>query len=172
MISAGTILLFGFVIAVGALAYRLILHGTYASERIGRVATPARTMAAYRTQQDIAHTDLQVLPDWTDCPCCGYPTLDRGSESYHVCEICDWEDTTEPDEEALREAKKNFKAYGTCDTPAEWAQWGLSDPDPEVIRAKKAVMAACDEVRGGHMDLATWWRTVQRPLGLLSARRT
>ena len=62
------------------------------------------------------------------CPCCGYPTLEeRGN--YDICELCDWEDDGQDDDDSsktmggpnggysLDEARENFKKYGIMYTP-------------------------------------------------------
>ena len=58
----------------------------------------------------------------TNCPCCGYPTLEAG-EDYEICELCSWEDDGQSDEDAdevrggpnadysLKEARSNFAKY-------------------------------------------------------------
>lgn len=66
-------------------------------------------------------------PKSETCPCCGYVSLDsRGS--FDICVLCFWEDdgTSETDEYwreipcgpnrvSLRDAQKNFLAFGACD---------------------------------------------------------
>ncbi|MBF7074603.1 hypothetical protein ISG33_14450 [Glaciecola sp. MH2013] len=62
------------------------------------------------------------------CPCCGYPTLEaRGN--YDICELCDWEDDGQDDEDSskvlggpnggysLDEARKNFNKYRIMYSP-------------------------------------------------------
>lgn len=62
------------------------------------------------------------------CPCCGYPTLEaRGN--YDICELCNWEDDGQDDEDSskvlggpngdysLDEARQNFQKYGIMYSP-------------------------------------------------------
>lgn len=51
----------------------------------------------------------------SDCPCCGYLTLDeRGN--YEICPVCYWEDDggdgTGPNHMTLEEARENFQRLG------------------------------------------------------------
>ncbi|ARK32564.1 CPCC family cysteine-rich protein [Halalkalibacter krulwichiae] len=59
------------------------------------------------------------------CPCCGYKTLEEElTDTFEICEICFWEDDglqfQNPDYEgganevSLRQAQKNFIAFGAC----------------------------------------------------------
>jgi hypothetical protein len=62
------------------------------------------------------------------CPCCGYPTLTELA-SYEICELCNWEDDGQGDEDAnevwggpnsdysLAEARKNFLQYRVMYAP-------------------------------------------------------
>lgn len=60
------------------------------------------------------------------CPCCGYKTIEEEPPgTYDICRICYWEDDevqfNDPDfegganEVSLRQAQKNFIAFGACD---------------------------------------------------------
>ncbi|KZN62199.1 CPCC family cysteine-rich protein [Pseudoalteromonas luteoviolacea] len=62
------------------------------------------------------------------CPCCGYPTLaERGQ--YDICELCNWEDDGQDDEDShtvfggpnggysLDMARTNFVKYGSMYSP-------------------------------------------------------
>lgn len=62
------------------------------------------------------------------CPCCGYPTLEeRGN--YDICELCNWEDDGQDDEDSsqalggpnggysLDEARDNYKKYRIMYSP-------------------------------------------------------
>jgi hypothetical protein len=60
------------------------------------------------------------------CPCCHYLTLDiQPPGSYQICEICFWEDDIEQFNDpqfkggvnriSLREAQRNFEAFGCCE---------------------------------------------------------
>jgi Cysteine-rich CPCC len=62
------------------------------------------------------------------CPCCGYPTLEeRGN--YDICELCNWEDDGQDDEDSskalggpnggysLDEARSNFQKYRIMYSP-------------------------------------------------------
>jgi len=56
------------------------------------------------------------------CPCCGFPTLGE-SAAFEICELCNWEDDGQSDEDAdevpggpnsdysLTEARRNFAMY-------------------------------------------------------------
>ena len=57
------------------------------------------------------------------CPCCGYKTFaERPIGTYHICEVCFWEDDPiqlkDPDYEgganaiSLRQGQKNFQEFG------------------------------------------------------------
>lgn len=62
------------------------------------------------------------------CPCCGYPTLTERAR-YDICELCNWEDDGQDDENAtevwggpnsdysLAEARENFKRYRVMYAP-------------------------------------------------------
>jgi hypothetical protein len=62
------------------------------------------------------------------CPCCGYPTLSEAA-AYEICELCNWEDDGQGDEEAdevwggpnsdysLAEARANFKRHRVMYAP-------------------------------------------------------
>lgn len=64
------------------------------------------------------------------CPCCGYPTLE-GRRNYDICELCDWEDDGQDDEDSskvfggpnseysLDEARENFQKYRIVYSPDE-----------------------------------------------------
>jgi hypothetical protein len=60
------------------------------------------------------------------CPCCGYKTLEEEpSGTYEICKICYWEDDPVQfndhdyeggaNEVSLRQAQKNFIAFGACE---------------------------------------------------------
>lgn len=60
------------------------------------------------------------------CPCCGYKTFDQEPNGSHeICAVCFWEDDpvqlADPDfadganPMSLRQAQKNFLAFGACD---------------------------------------------------------
>jgi hypothetical protein len=63
------------------------------------------------------------------CPCCGYPTLGERA-MYDICDLCDWEDDGQDDENAsivsggpnsgysLEQARINFQKYKTMYSPA------------------------------------------------------
>jgi hypothetical protein len=62
------------------------------------------------------------------CPCCGYPTLAKGADN-DICELCNWEDDGQGEEEAaevwggpnsdysLTEARENFKRFRVMYAP-------------------------------------------------------
>lgn len=60
------------------------------------------------------------------CPCCGYKTLEEEPPgTYGICSICYWEDDPVQfndqdyeggaNEVSLRQAQKNFIAFGACE---------------------------------------------------------
>ena len=60
------------------------------------------------------------------CPCCGYKTLEEEPPgTYEICNICYWEDDPVQfndhdyeggaNEVSLRQAQKNFIAFGACE---------------------------------------------------------
>lgn len=60
------------------------------------------------------------------CPCCGYRTfIERPGATFDICQVCYWEDDPyqfqDPDSTfganpiSLREARKNFEAFGACE---------------------------------------------------------
>ena len=63
------------------------------------------------------------------CPCCGHRTLaEAPGGTYDICAVCFWEDDgvqlDDPDYSgganvpSLREAQRNYEAYGACDEAA------------------------------------------------------
>lgn len=62
------------------------------------------------------------------CPCCGYPTLEERN-SYEICELCNWEDDGQDDEDSsevfggpnadysLDHARENFSKYSIMYSP-------------------------------------------------------
>jgi len=90
----------------------------------------------------------QLLAGRVRCPCCGYPTLDAGAD-YEICELCNWEDDGQSDDDAdevrggpnadysLTEARRNFAQYRVmyqperdmrisgADSKLEWETKGL-----------------------------------------------
>lgn len=67
-----------------------------------------------------------MLEDKFPCPCCGYKTFEeRPNGTYHICEVCFWEDDPiqlkDPDYDgganriSLREGQRNFQAFGACE---------------------------------------------------------
>jgi hypothetical protein len=95
------------------------------------------------------------------CPCCGYPTLsERGA--YEICELCNWEDDGQVDDEAdqvmggpngpysLREARCNFKQYLTKYAPERDTRIA-----PDTVRErsiKVALRAAFDRLAAARPD--------------------
>jgi hypothetical protein len=66
------------------------------------------------------------VSDKYTCPCCGYKTLEEEPPgTYAICPICFWEDDgvqfEDPDYPggantvSLREAQRNFAAFGACE---------------------------------------------------------
>jgi hypothetical protein len=63
-----------------------------------------------------------LLSSRMTCPCCRYPTLPTGTD-YEICELCNWEDDGQGDDDAsevrggpnsdysLAEARENFNKY-------------------------------------------------------------
>lgn len=74
-----------------------------------------------RPQYHMSDTS-NLLAKRVHCPCCGYPTLESGAD-YEICELCNWEDDGQSDDDAdgvgdgpnadysLSEARSNFKRY-------------------------------------------------------------
>lgn len=64
----------------------------------------------------------KIFDNRVRCPCCGYPTLDSDAD-YEICELCNWEDDGQSDNDAdevrggpnadysLSEARRNFIQY-------------------------------------------------------------
>ena len=62
----------------------------------------------------------------TRCLCCGFKTLSH-PEAFELCEVCWWQDDGQDDSDAdeirgtvngklsLREARRNFRAFGAAD---------------------------------------------------------
>jgi len=91
------------------------------------------------------------------CPCCGYPTLlDR--YSYEICELCDWEDDGQDDDDAdkvlggpngrysLTEARKNFARHLRMYDPRDFRGNEFAEDSPAQVRAKREMMAAFDDM--------------------------
>ncbi|MEK5248830.1 CPCC family cysteine-rich protein [Bacillus sp. FSL R9-9530] len=59
------------------------------------------------------------------CPCCRYKTLEEPPGTYEICNICYWEDDSVrfndhdfeggANEPSLRQAQRNFIAFGACE---------------------------------------------------------
>lgn len=64
----------------------------------------------------------EILTSRFRCPCCGFPTVTE-SAAFEICELCNWEDDGQSDENAdevlggpnsdysLTEARRNFAKY-------------------------------------------------------------
>jgi hypothetical protein len=89
----------------------------------------------------------KIFSERVCCPCCGYPTLDSNAD-YEICELCNWEDDGQTDDDAdevrggpnadysLTEARCNFLQYRVMyhpdremritggDSPLEWETKG------------------------------------------------
>lgn len=89
----------------------------------------------------------KLLAERLRCPCCGYPTLDSSAD-YEICELCNWEDDGQSNDDAdeirggpnadysLTEAHNNFLRYRVMyhpdrdmritggDSPLEWETKG------------------------------------------------
>ena len=75
------------------------------------------------------------------CPCCGYPTLSERA-AYEICELCNWEDDGQGDQDAeevlggpnsdylLSEARQNFKLYRVMYAPGRDQR--LTGPDTQL----------------------------------------
>jgi len=95
------------------------------------------------------------------CPCCGYPTLDE-LNSYEICELCNWEDDGQGEEEAeevwggpnsdysLSEARKNFHLYRVMYSPDKDQRITGGDSSLE-YETKGLLMAAFSKLKAsGH----------------------
>jgi hypothetical protein len=59
------------------------------------------------------------------CPCCGHRTLDEPPGSYHICQVCFWEDDgvqlLNPayqggaNRPSLMECQVNYRSFGACE---------------------------------------------------------
>ncbi|GHT87538.1 hypothetical protein AGMMS49543_23860 [Betaproteobacteria bacterium] len=94
-----------------------------------------------------------------NCPCCGYPTLPERN-AYEICELCNWEDDGQDEENAeevcggpnsdysLAEARKNFKLYRVMYAP-ERDQRITGRDSPLEYDTKGRLMAAFESMLGG-----------------------
>ena len=83
------------------------------------------------------------------CPCCGYPTLPERA-NYEICELCNWEDDGQDDEDAdevmggpnsdysLTEARENFRRYMVMYAPGRDQR--LTGEDSELQRQAKIAL--------------------------------
>lgn len=102
-------------------------------------------------------SNLSILNTRFICPCCGYPTLPERA-AYEICEMCNWEDDGQGDEDAdevwggpnsdysLSEARRNFKLYRVMYEPGRDQR--ITGGDSKVEHETKGkLIAAFDELR-------------------------
>jgi hypothetical protein len=94
------------------------------------------------------------IQDRARCPCCGYPTLPSRA-NYDICELCNWEDDGQDDEDAdevmggpnftysLTEARENFRRYMIMYAPGRDPRL-ISGESEESRRNKVALMKVFD----------------------------
>lgn len=97
------------------------------------------------------------------CPCCGYPTLDELS-SYEICELCNWEDDGQGEDEAdevwggpnsdysLSEARSNFLVHRVMYSP-DRDQRVTGRDSPLEYETKGLLMAALTKLRTSTVPL-------------------
>jgi cysteine-rich CPCC protein len=91
------------------------------------------------------------------CPCCGYPTLSEAA-AYDICELCNWEDDGQGDQDAdvvkggpngtysLTEARDNFRRYLIMYRPDHDTRITGSET-PTELEAKRQLMVTFDQLR-------------------------
>jgi ribosomal protein L37AE/L43A len=79
---------------------------------------------AFDVVRELAGTDTPLGRRYP-CPCCDYLTLNEpATGTFWICEVCRWEDDNTQycdidyargaNQVSLREARENYRRYGTC----------------------------------------------------------
>lgn len=101
------------------------------------------------------------------CPCCGYPTLEaRGN--YDICELCNWEDDGQDDEDSskvlggpngdysLDEARQNFQKYRIMYSPDN--NTTIAGADSEETKNLKTELASIFDRMATENKISELWQ--------------